>query len=106
MKEITQYQICKGMHNEKVSKSAEQHVVQKKFDLLSNTSKMCKTKFYGCPACLILSPTYTYNSTKYENQKSSQLKKVAKKKEAVNLIAAKPKAPLLKTSTERIKLTF
>ena len=31
---------------------------------------------------------------------------MVKKKEAVNPIAAKPKAPLSKTSTERIKLTF
>ena len=95
------------MHNEKVFQSAAQHVIPKKFDLLSNTSKMCETKFYRCPACLILSTTYfCTNCTKYENQKSSQLKKVAKKKEVVNLIAVKPKAPLSKTSTEHIKLTF
>ena len=41
-----------------------------------------------------------------QNRKSSQLKKVAKKKEAVNLIAAELKAPLSKASTVRIKLTF
>ena len=38
--------------------------------------------------------------------KPSQLKKVVKKKEAINLIPAKPKAPLSKISTQRIKLTF
>ena len=107
LKEIAQYQICKGIHNEKVFQSAEQHVVPKKFDLLSNTSKTCETKFYRCPACLVLSATYfCTNFIKYENQKSSQLKKVIKKKEANNLIPAKPKAPLSKTSTQRIKLTF
>ena len=72
LKEITQYQICKGIHNEKVFQSAEQHVIPKKFDLLSNISKKCETKFYRCPACLILSATYfCTNCTKYENQKSS-----------------------------------
>ena len=30
---------------------------------------------------------------------------MVKKKEAINLIPAKPKAPLSKTSTQRIKLT-
>ena len=83
------------MHNEKIFQSAEEYVIPKKFDLFSNTSKTCEIKFYRCHACLII-----------RNQKSSQLQKVVKKKEAVNLIAAKLKAPLSKISTEGIKLTF
>ena len=105
LKEIEQYKICKGIHNEKIFQSAEQHVVPKKSDLLSNTSKTRKTKFYRCPSCLILSATYLCaNNIKYKNPKSSQLKKVVKKKEAINLILAESKTPLSKTSTQRIKL--
>ena len=95
LKEITHYQICKVIHNEKLFQSAEQHVIPKRFDLLSNKSKTCETKFYRCHAWLII-----------RNQKFSQLQKVVKNKEAVNVIAAKPKAPLSKISTEGTKLTF
>ena len=67
---------------------------QKSFYLLRNTLKSCETKFYRCPVCLILSNTYfCTNCIKYENQKSSQLIKVAKMKEAINPIPAKPRSP-------------
>ena len=50
LKEITHYQICKVIHNEKLFQSAEQHVIPKRFDLLSNKSKTRETKFYRCHA--------------------------------------------------------
>ena len=81
LKQITQYEICKGIHYENVFQSAEQHVIPKKFDLLSNTSKIYETKFYRYLTCLILSATYICTvSIKYENQKSSQLNQVVKRK--------------------------
>ena len=48
-----QYQICKGNQKNEILQLTEQHVVPKKFDLVSNASKTCETKFHTCTICLI-----------------------------------------------------
>ena len=65
------------------------------------------TKFYRSPACLyICEINICTNCLKFENQKISYVQKSIKNQEAMNLVPAKTKIPISKTSTERLKLTF
>ena len=63
-------------------------------------------KFYRSTSCSYICKTYICtNCQKFENQKT-YIQKSIKKQEVMNLIPAKTKAPVSKTSTERLKLAF
>ena len=70
-----------------------QHHQHKKFYRTTSCSYICKTNI--CTNC-----------QKSENQKTSYVQEFIKKQEVMNLILAKTKAPISKTSTERLKLAI
>ena len=72
-----------------------------------NNGKSSENKFYRSPLCILLSSNET--CTKYlnfESNKVTQIKKMAIKQSATNLIPAKSKAPISKISNERVKVTL
>ena len=107
VKEIMQYHVCQGMKNENTFQYSDQHIIPKKCDPFKITTKSAETKFYRGPSCTILSTTqFCTNCIKFESKKIAQFTKLTKKQNATNAIPAKPKAPISKLSTERLKSTL
>ena len=104
--EISLYYISEGIKNEKTFQYTNQHSVPKIFNPNVTTSSRF-TKFYRSTSCSYICKTnICTNCQKFENQKPSYVQKSIRKQEAMNLIPAKIKAPISKTSTERLKLTL
>ena len=83
-----------------------QHSVPKIFNP-NVTTPSTFTKFYRSTSCPYICKTNTCtNCQKFENQKTLYVQKSIKKQEVMNLIPAKTKAPISKTSAERLKLAF
>ena len=81
-----------------------QHSVPKIFNP-NVTTPSTFTKFYRSTSCSYNCKTnICTNCQKSENQKTYVQKSI--KKEVMNLIPAKTKAPISKTSAERLKLAF
>ena len=107
VKVFSNFRVCEGTKNRQVLSYCNQHVVLKKFDPFMNNGKSSENKFYRSPLCILLSSNET--CTKYlnfESNKVTQIKKMAIKQSATNLIPAKSKAPISKLSNERVKVTF
>ena len=102
--EISHYCICEGIKNEKIFQYTNQHSVPKIFNP-NVTTPSTFTKFYRSTSCSYNCKTnICTNCQKSENQKTYVQKSI--KKEVMNLIPAKTKAPISKTSAERLKLAF
>ena len=90
----------------KIFQYTNQHSVPKIFNP-NVTAPSTFTIFYRSTSCPYICKTNTCNNyQKFENQKTSYVQKSIKKQEVMNLIPAKTKAPISKTSAERLKLAF
>ena len=101
VQEISLCCICEGIKNENFFQYTNQHSVPKIFNPNVTTSSTF-TKFCRLTSCSYICT----NCQKFGSQKTSYVQKSIKKQEAMNLIPAKTKAPISKTSTERLKLAL
>ena len=107
VKEINQYSICEGTKDRQLFQYTDQQVVPKKFNPNDIENFTTPTKYYRSSSCFFISNTQLCtNCNNFQNSRRSQIQKSNKKQEAMNLIPAKPKAPISKTSSTRIKLTL
>ena len=106
VQEISHYCICEGFKNEKKIHYSNQLSVPKIFNPNVTTSSTF-TNFCRYTSCSYICKTnICTNCQKFENQKTLYIQKSIKKQEAMNLIPAKTKALISKTSAECLKLAF
>ena len=106
VQEISLYCICEGIKNEKFSNIPTNILFQKYLTQmlqhhqhLQNFTDQLHVHIYAKP---ISAPT----AKNLKIKKTSYVQKFIKKQEAMNLIPAKTKAPISKTSTEFLKLAL
>ena len=87
-------------------KLTEQHIVPHQFDLLSNTWKICGTKFMKMSSIFnTISELFFLNCFRFENQTLLQWKCSQKERNSLST-ACKAKKPLLKISNEHLGSSF